>query len=106
MRPTSFHWWAFPFEAVSPQPFLFSSPKPFPTARSRYPALTRMLFNFHTYAAMDCSRPAHLRRFHRSQARILAKRLKALRSQAWDWETLLKQATPEFECAAENLRPL
>jgi hypothetical protein len=65
-----------------------------------------MLFNFHSYAAMDRGRPASLRRFHRSQARILTKRLKALQRTAWEWETAIKKATPELETSPEKLLPL
>ncbi len=97
---------AFAFDRMSPQPFLSSSPKPFPTARSRYPALTRMLFNFHSWAKLDPSRTPQQRSFHRSQAKALGKRLATLQRQAWAWETLLKQAQVEYETEPQNLRPL
>lgn len=48
--------------------------------------MTRLLFNFHTVAAMDCRRPAHLRRFHKRQAQILAKKLKALQKAPYSWQ--------------------
>jgi len=45
-----------------------------------------MLYNFHYAASFDRSRSHAKRLFHRSQARIIRKKLKALQNEPYDWQ--------------------
>jgi hypothetical protein len=76
---------------MSPQPFESSSPDQVPPGRNSLMFLRRQLFNFHSYRAMQRSLPASVRRFHRKQAQILAKKLKVAQKPPWDWKSWCRQ---------------
>lgn len=58
--------------------------------------LRRMLYNYHSFRSMQRGLPADLRRFHRGQAQILARKLKDALKAPWNWETWCREHRPDL----------
>lgn len=76
-------------------PARYLLPPPLSAVLKNRPFLTRLLYNFHSHAALDASRSASKRKFHRTQARILKTRLAALQKAPYDWQIHCELARPE-----------